>query len=36
MRPVELSVYLVLDPLLCRALSMVETTRAAVAGGVTM
>lgn len=36
MRPFDLSVYLVLDPLLCRDLSMVETTRAAVAGGVTM
>lgn len=36
MRTFDLSVYLVLDPLLCRDLSMVETTRAAVAGGVTM
>ncbi|QIG50716.1 thiamine phosphate synthase [Nordella sp. HKS 07] len=36
MRPFDLSVYLVLDPVLCRDLSMVETTRAAVAGGVTM
>lgn len=32
----DLSVYLVLDPPLCRDLSMVETTRAAVAGGATM
>lgn len=36
MKRFDLSVYLVLDPLLCRDLSMVETTRAAVAGGVTM
>ena len=32
----DLSLYLVLDPLLCRDLGMVETTRAAVAGGATM
>ena len=32
----DLSLYLVLDPDLCRAHSMVETTRLAVAGGVTM
>ncbi|MFZ5676620.1 MAG: thiamine phosphate synthase [Pseudomonadota bacterium] len=36
MKTFDLSVYLVLDPLLCRDLSMVETTRAAVAGGATM
>ncbi|WP_196259974.1 thiamine phosphate synthase [Pelagibacterium limicola] len=32
----DLSLYLVLDPDLCRSLSMVETARAAVAGGATM
>ncbi len=32
----DLSLYLVLDPLLCRDLGMVETTRAAVAGGATI
>ncbi|MDK4701849.1 thiamine phosphate synthase [Rhizobium sp. CNPSo 4062] len=32
----DLSLYLVLDPLLCRDLGMVETTRAAVAGGATL
>lgn len=32
----DLSLYLVLDPDLCAGLGMVETTRAAVAGGVTM
>lgn len=36
MREFDLSVYLVLDPLLCRDLSMAETVRVAVAGGVTM
>jgi thiamine-phosphate pyrophosphorylase len=35
-RPFDLSLYLVLDPDLCRPMGMVETTRAAVAGGVTM
>jgi thiamine-phosphate pyrophosphorylase len=34
--PFDLSLYLVLDPDLCRPMGMVETTRAAVAGGVTM
>lgn len=32
----DLSVYLVLDPDLCREIGMIETTRLAVAGGVTM
>jgi len=32
----DLSLYLVLDPLLCRDLGIVETTRAAVAGGATI
>jgi len=32
----DLSLYLVLDPDLCREIGMVETTRLAVAGGVTM
>ena len=37
MRPAfDLSLYLVLDPDLCEPLGMVETTRLAVAGGVTM
>jgi thiamine-phosphate pyrophosphorylase len=35
-KPYDLSLYLVLDPDLCGAMGMVETTRAAVAGGVTM
>jgi thiamine-phosphate pyrophosphorylase len=35
-KPFDLSLYLVLDPLLCGSRGMVETTRAAVAGGVTM
>ena len=35
-KPFDLSLYLVLDPDLCGPLGMVETTRAAVAGGVTM
>ncbi|MBN9075669.1 MAG: thiamine-phosphate diphosphorylase [Rhizobiales bacterium 65-79] len=35
-KPFDLSLYLVLDPELCEPLGMVETTRAAVAGGVTM
>ena len=35
-KPFDLSLYLVLDPDLCGAMGMVETTRAAVAGGVTM
>jgi thiamine-phosphate pyrophosphorylase len=35
-KPFDLSLYLVLDPDLCRPLGMVETARAAVAGGVTM
>lgn len=35
-KPFDLSLYLVLDPDLCRQHSMVETARAAVAGGVTM
>lgn len=36
MKDVDLSLYLVLDPVLCRDLGMVETTRAAVAGGATI
>ena len=36
MKTFDLSLYLVLDPDLCRDLTMVETARAAVAGGVTM
>lgn len=36
MKRFDLSVYLVLDPELCRDLTMAETTRMAVAGGVTM
>ena len=36
MRRFDLSLYLVLDPNLCRPLGMVETARRAVAGGVTM
>ena len=36
MRPFDLSVYLVLDPTLCAPRGMVETARAAVAGGATM
>jgi thiamine-phosphate pyrophosphorylase len=35
-KPFDLSLYLVLDRDLCRPFGMVETTRAAVAGGVTM
>lgn len=35
-KPFDLSLYLVLDPDLCRAHSMVETAREAVAGGVTL
>jgi thiamine-phosphate pyrophosphorylase len=35
-KPFDLSLYLVLDPDLCRPVGMVETARAAVAGGVTM
>lgn len=35
-KPFDLSLYLVLDPELCGPLGVVETTRAAVAGGVTM
>jgi thiamine-phosphate pyrophosphorylase len=35
-KPFDLSLYLVLDPNLCGPMGMVETTRAAVAGGVTM
>jgi thiamine-phosphate pyrophosphorylase len=35
-KPFDLSIYLVLDPDLCGLVGMVETTRAAVAGGVTM
>ncbi|HEX5499669.1 MAG TPA: thiamine phosphate synthase [Thermomicrobiales bacterium] len=35
-KPFDLSLYLVLDPDLCRPMGMVETTRAAIAGGVTM
>lgn len=36
MNPIDLSLYLVLDPALCRASSMEETTRLAVAGGATV
>lgn len=36
MRPFDLSLYLVLDPGLCAGTGMVETARAAVAGGATM
>lgn len=36
MKAFDLSLYLVLDPDLCRSSSMVETVRAAVAGGATM
>lgn len=36
MKTFDLSVYLVLDPDLCRDLSMVDTARAAVAGGASM
>lgn len=36
MKRFDLSVYLVLDPDLCRSIGMVETTRLAVAGGVTI
>lgn len=36
MKDFDLSLYLVLDPLLCADLGMVETTRAAVAGGATI
>lgn len=36
MKRFDLSLYLVLDPDLCRPLGMVETARRAVAGGVTM
>ena len=36
MKPFDLSVYLVLDPKLCAPRGMVETARAAVAGGATM
>lgn len=36
MKRFDLSLYLVLDPDLCRPLGMVETARLAVAGGVTM
>ena len=36
MRPLDLSVYLVLDPELCRETGMVETARLAVRGGVTV
>ena len=32
----DLSLYLVLDPALCAGLGMIETTRAAMAGGITM
>lgn len=35
-RRFDLSLYLVLDPLLCRGIGMAETTRAAVTGGATM
>jgi thiamine-phosphate pyrophosphorylase len=35
-KPFDLSLYLVLDPDLCRPIGMVETTRAAVSGGVNM
>lgn len=36
MKPFDLSLYLVLDPVLCGDCGMVETARAAVAGGTTM
>lgn len=36
MKPFDLSLYLVLDPGLCAGIGMVETARAAVAGGATM
>ncbi|TDK31295.1 thiamine phosphate synthase [Rhizobium deserti] len=36
MKTFDLSLYLVLDPDLCRAIGMVETARLAVAGGATM
>lgn len=36
MKTFDLSVYLVLDPDLCRGIGMVETTRLAVAGGATI
>ncbi|MCF6370286.1 thiamine phosphate synthase [Rhizobium halophilum] len=36
MKTFDLSLYLVLDPILCRQLGMVETATLAVAGGVTM
>ncbi|TXH99320.1 MAG: thiamine phosphate synthase [Rhizobium sp.] len=36
MKDFDLSLYLVLDPLLCAELGMIETTRAAVAGGATI
>jgi thiamine-phosphate pyrophosphorylase len=36
MKPFDLSLYLVLDPELCQPIGMVETTRLAVQGGVTM
>jgi thiamine-phosphate pyrophosphorylase len=36
MRPIDLSLYLVLDPDLCVGIGMVETARAAVAGGATV
>jgi thiamine-phosphate pyrophosphorylase len=35
-KPFDLSLYLVLDPDLCAPMGMIETTRSAVAGGVTM
>lgn len=35
-RPLDLSLYLVLDPDLCAGYGMVETTRAAIAGGATV
>ncbi|KAA1180405.1 thiamine phosphate synthase [Rhizobium tropici] len=36
MKDFDLSLYLVLDPVLCAELGMIETTRAAVAGGATI
>ncbi|MGV1791278.1 thiamine phosphate synthase [Rhizobium lusitanum] len=36
MKDFDLSLYLVLDPILCADLGMVETTRAAIAGGATI
>ncbi|EJK81280.1 thiamine phosphate synthase [Rhizobium sp. AP16] len=36
MKHFDLSLYLVLDPVLCAGIGMVETTRAAVAGGATI